>query len=1005
MPLREIGRNILAALRNIIHRPRTEISKENVIAAVALLVTAIIALMIRLLPLLGFEILVRAFDPWYNYRETEFIINNGFAAWFGWYDDTTWVPWGRNIPRSSYPGIPFTTALMYFALQFLGIHIDLMLLCVLFPAIMGTAGVIATYFLGRELVNKETGLFAAFFMAILPAYTQRTIAGFFDNEAIGIFATVVCLFFFARSLRKGSIASAILGGLALGYLAASWGANQYIFGLLPLYALLIILLRRYSRRLLVAYTGTVIGGLLIAICVPRIGPRFVYSITGLLPIAVLALMILIEINRSLKLTQRQLPTTLTSTANRLRPYAPYIFGAMCALVVVGLGYLAQSGFIIQLATAPREDIFQGLVGKFYTIIDPLIRKHAYLLASVGEHLPSPWATFWYNLGFLIFIVPFGLYAAFRRESEADMLIIIFTLTTVYFCGSMIRLVLLLAPAASISGAYGLTSLLKPFRTIFWQQPILTRRRRRITPPTPRSFASVTYVLVVILLLSTTITSIHAANIRASPEIIPGSRNITTGESWYRTDYLETFEWMRVHTPPDALFASWWDYGYWIRVVGNRSCVVDNATGNKTQIALVGRMLMERDPIEALRIAALWNIDYVLVHFGLLDPGYSGDEGKFIWMVRISIEVFGDEVPPEETFYVERENRYQEAFFDTLLYNMLFVNATQFANVRDRMNSLGMPEVNPDVNPAKRIFEAFPPVFTSSSQLMKVYAVNYTLLEGDMEIRGAGAYPVKGEPGGTDLLSSIVVEVDNPGGCPFTIDKLEVEYFNVHTEEWVTENIFFTDLTSSTGSLRLEPGESIMLNAKLYDVLKVGTDCRVTVIARGFDPPLNRTVWVPVREAPEYNLSAVLSECYAWDNGTIHVVLENTGEGYCTIDGSGKINDEDVAVANRADRGLVLFSGERITFDLDAADAGVTLAEGEDVTVQFFYMGRNVTVDLTVQSTPPSPSPSFTPEHPLTAGGLLVYGCPWIYMGMDICLAWTDILLSWVAPLGVKRLTP
>ncbi len=244
MSVRGALRSIWSFLRRYIHGPRMEISRANVMAAIGLIIISLIALMLRLLPMIGYEVLIRAFDPWFNIREVEFIIENGFGAWFGWFDTTTWFPWGRNMARSAYPGIPFTAALIYFGLQGLGINIDVMTIAVLYPAVMGIFGVITIYALGVEVSSKEVGLFAAFFMAILPAYTQRTIAGFFDNEAIGILAILLTLFFFIRALRKGSIASAMLGGLSLGLLSASWSVYLYIFQILAIFALVMVLLRR-----------------------------------------------------------------------------------------------------------------------------------------------------------------------------------------------------------------------------------------------------------------------------------------------------------------------------------------------------------------------------------------------------------------------------------------------------------------------------------------------------------------------------------------------------------------------------------------------------------------------------------------------------------------------------------------------------------------------------------------------------------------------------------------
>jgi dolichyl-diphosphooligosaccharide--protein glycosyltransferase len=867
---------------------------------------------------------------------------------------------------------------MYLGLQSVGIQIDLMTMAVLFPAIMGVFGVIAMYFLGNEVASKEIGLLSAFFMAIVPAYTQRTIAGFFDNEAIGIFAIILVLFFFMRALRKGSIASAILGGLSMGYLAASWSVYIYMFQLLAIFALLMVLIRRYSRRLLLAYSGVVITGMAIAVCVPRIGPDFPTSTMGLIPLGIFGLLLLVEFSRTFRLSELNVPGVLERFSTRVQPYLAYIFGAMCALIVVSLGYMFQSGLIMNLSTGTASTgILGNLAGKFYTVLDPLIRQNAFLLASVGEHLPAPWATFWYNLTFLVLLMPFGFYIAFRRERETDILLIIFALTALYFSGSMIRLVLLLAPAASILGAYGLMMAIRPLRPIFWQRPILTRRRRRITPPASRSFATTAYLFIIVLLLASTFTSLQAVDQMGAPEITPGGRQLTTQDAFHFRDYLEAFSWMRYHTPEDSVIASWWDYGYWTRQVGNRSTVVDNATINKTQIAWVGRMMMSTDPVEALRIARRFGVDYVFVHFGLGTNSYSGDEGKWQWMIRIAGEVFGDEVPNESVFWNESTGAYKPAYWNTLIYNLLWVNSSDLGQEitnrrpRDADGTLG-PMPGYEIEPGGTIFRLFEPVYFSEVQFMKIYKCNYTILESSLELGGASAYAVNQGSTGIEDLSSVVVEVTNTGLHPLVLDSANIGYWDERNSRYSVDTFSNVWLTTTSGSLRLEPGETTMLHIRAQPYFTVGTDVNVTINAAGFRPTLNATVTVPVRPAPAYEMTPIITESYAYANGTVHVVFENTGEGYIEIDKQATVEDTDIPLGGTSDRGRLLFTGERIAFTLDTALHGVSFGVGDTISVRFHYMsflptysGLNVTIPITVQATPiPSaPQPADTSaEH-------------------------------------------
>ena len=134
-----------------------------------------------------------AFDPLFQLRVTEYIVENGFASWFTWHDTMSWYPWGRNIARTSYPGIPFTGAVFYYLAQALNLDVTLYQVCLYFPVLMGAITCIAAYFLGKDLGGSTTGLLAAFFMAISEAFIGRTSLGFYDTENIGIFGMNVCV--------------------------------------------------------------------------------------------------------------------------------------------------------------------------------------------------------------------------------------------------------------------------------------------------------------------------------------------------------------------------------------------------------------------------------------------------------------------------------------------------------------------------------------------------------------------------------------------------------------------------------------------------------------------------------------------------------------------------------------------------------------------------------------------------------------------------------------------
>lgn len=57
---------------------------------------------------------------------------------------------------------------------------------------------ISTYFLTKEIWSTGAGLFAACFIAVVPGYISRSVAGSYDNEGIAIFALMFTFYLWVR---------------------------------------------------------------------------------------------------------------------------------------------------------------------------------------------------------------------------------------------------------------------------------------------------------------------------------------------------------------------------------------------------------------------------------------------------------------------------------------------------------------------------------------------------------------------------------------------------------------------------------------------------------------------------------------------------------------------------------------------------------------------------------------------------------------------------------------
>jgi dolichyl-diphosphooligosaccharide--protein glycosyltransferase len=144
-------------------------------------------------------------------------------------------------------------------------------------------------------------------------------------------------------------------------------------------------------------------------------------------------------------------------------------------------------------------------------------------------------------------------------------------------------------------------------------------------------------VVIVLSMFLVLFAVHCTWVTSNAYSSPSIVLATYSESGHRQiidDYREAYYWLRKNTDDDARIMSWWDYGYQIAGMGNKTTLVDNNTWNNSHIALVGKA-MSSNETEAYKIMRSLDVDYVLVIFGGL-IGYSGDDiNKFLWMVRIA----------------------------------------------------------------------------------------------------------------------------------------------------------------------------------------------------------------------------------------------------------------------------------------------------------------------------------------------------------------------------------
>lgn len=72
-------------------------------------------------------------------------------------------------------------------------------------------------------------------------------------------------------------------------------------------------------------------------------------------------------------------------------------------------------------------------GRFYSLLDPSYAKnHIPIIASVSEHQPTSWSSFYFDLQILVFLFPAGLYFCFKQLTDANIFMILYGVTSIYF---------------------------------------------------------------------------------------------------------------------------------------------------------------------------------------------------------------------------------------------------------------------------------------------------------------------------------------------------------------------------------------------------------------------------------------------------------------------------------------------------------------------------------------------------------------------------------------------
>ena len=610
-------------------------NRASVICYSALILILFIAFTVRILPLRweipSGTIRLNEFDPYYQFSLTEQMVENGLLSPYypepGWRNEQLWYPEGLDMSQS-FPSLPMTAAVLYGVVSVFGVNIDLMSFCAILPVILGTFSCLLLYFIGKDMGGKTIGLIAALFFALIPSFLQRSSVGFFDSEIPGMIGLLLFIFMFLRSIdSKRSLFSSILYSLAaagsLAYFILGWGAAYFLVSLTVLFVFALLLLKRYNTRLLISYSITFGLALFIATKWPYISLDYLIS-GAVLPVA--ALFVLLCLAESFRHTISFKPKL-------------YLTIAVVSATILAILAIWQLGYAAQIA------------GKFLTVLFPTTRAASPLIASVAEHRITSWGYLYYELGLGVLFFLTGIYFAIKNPTNRNVFLLIFGATSLYFASSMIRLLVIFAPAFALLAAKGIMGLLKPFFASSKETLLMVGKSKRRLKRVGKEYSLGAIGLIfIILVLSLSFMpqngGIPRVMTQAYSPITISSGSLPIAPDGPVNEWIDMLDHTNNNLQSTDVVCAWWDYGYWLGIPGNVTTLADNATVNTTKIEDIGFAFMATEE-QSIPMLANYDAKYILVFHTVFigvsqdqtsyiaAPGIWGDEGKWSWMASIS----------------------------------------------------------------------------------------------------------------------------------------------------------------------------------------------------------------------------------------------------------------------------------------------------------------------------------------------------------------------------------
>lgn len=561
------------------------------------------------------------FDPFFNYRATQYVVENGINSYFEWNDDLSWYPNGRDVSKTSQVTLHMTAAITYWIFGGGGSLYDF---TILFPVIFGSLTAVVMFALVRIIGGTTAGLFASLLFSISLPIIIRGQIGWFKSEPLGLFFSVLAIYLLLSGIKsknpKISIPKIISSGIFMIFGLSAWGGDQFFIIPIGIFFLTLPFLRTDHKFLLWAIPLFTSSAIITSLGFERLGTNFVLGLGGLsliIPTVFLVICIIIQ-NKS---------------NERSRNRNGLIF--LATILIIGSSFLIVNEDS-QFIPLPSH--------RYLNAINPFLIASDPLVDSVSEHATTTIGQSFLFHSILMIFAGLGIWIILKNSNksnfiENDMIsfALILGLTGVYVSSAFVRLEVFASISIIILSSIGLSVLIKEL----FSHTTEIKLSKNI-------FIKSSFLIGIVLLLAIPVIFPVNGNVFSTSSNPP---TILNGGSTYRistTDWTDTLEWIKNNTEKDAVIATWWDYGYWVQTKAERATLADNSTLSTSIIKKIASAFLSSVD-NGVKMLLEMESDYVVIFIvgqrleidngdqPLYTLGGGGDESKKQWFMRIASE--------------------------------------------------------------------------------------------------------------------------------------------------------------------------------------------------------------------------------------------------------------------------------------------------------------------------------------------------------------------------------